>query len=204
MPPRGRICSPPLMPPAKRRLTLERVLGALARRGEPLLARLLAIGPIRRSLHRRALRAWRATDEPLIVCAGNINRSPFAAHLASQRSGSRARSAGFHPEAGRPSPQLTVAAAQARGVDLAAHRSAVLDHAAVSSASAIFIFDLENLARLAAREPRALPRTHLLGMLADERGVVIADPHGRDRAFLEGVLTQIETAIRRADLSFAS
>jgi protein-tyrosine-phosphatase len=192
------------MPPAKRELTLERVLGALARRGEPLLARLLAVGLIRRLLHRRALRAWRATDEPLIVCAGNINRSPFAAHLASQRPGSRARSAGFYPQAGRRSPRLTVTAAQARGVDLAAHRSAVLDHAAVARAAAIFIFDLENLARLAAREPRALPKTHFLGVLADDRGLVIADPHGRDRAFLEGVLTQIEDAIQRADLGFAS
>jgi protein-tyrosine-phosphatase len=187
------------MPPAKRRLTLERVLGALARRGQPLIARLLALGPIRRPLHRRALRAWAATDEPLIVCAGNINRSPYAARLARHRPGCRARSAGFYPEADRSSPPLTVEAAQARGVDLLAHRSAILDRSAISHASAIFVFDLENLARLAAREPRALPRTHFLGVLADSGGVVIADPHGRDRVVLDGVLTQIENAIERAD-----
>jgi protein-tyrosine phosphatase len=193
------------MPAAGGRLragfSLERVLAALARRAEPPLSRVLALAPLRRPLQRRALRAWRATDEPLIVCTGNINRSPFAAALARRRPGSRARSAGFYPEAGRPSPPATQAAASARGVDLSAHRSVVLDQAMIAGAGAIFAFDLQHLARLLARRPRAWRKLHLLGLLADGPGVLIVDPHGRQQAVLEAVLDQIAAAVERADLT---
>ncbi|MGA2454737.1 MAG: protein tyrosine phosphatase [Solirubrobacteraceae bacterium] len=189
------------MPAAKGRLSGERVVGGLARRGEPLAARVLDLGAIRRALHRRALRAWQASEAPLIVCAGNINRSAFAEQLARRRPESRASSAGFYPEAGRPSPPLTVAAAAARGVDLGAHRSRTIDDAIVAGADAIFVFDVQNLARLAVRWPRALRRTHLLGALADRGAVVIADPHGYDRAGLDAVLTQIAHAVERAERS---
>jgi len=180
-------------------LGLERVLGAVARRGESPAGRLLRIAPVRCALHRRAVRAWRATDEPLIVCFGNINRSPFAAQLARRRAGSRARSGGFYPQAGRCSPPGTVAGARAYEVDLSAHRSVVVDDAALARAPAIFVFDLQNLASVAARWPRALRRTHLVGALAEEGSLLIADPHGRGTLVLEQVLAQIATAIEHAD-----
>jgi protein-tyrosine phosphatase len=182
------------------RASLERVLGALGRSSEPLLAPLLERQPIRRSLHRRALRAWRATEEPLIVCMGNINRSPFAAELACRRAESRARSAGLYPIPDRPSPPLTVSAARAYGVDLQAHRSSTLDAATVAHAPAIFIFDLENLARLSVRYPLALWRAHFVGGLSDSGTVLISDPHGHEQPVLERVLSQIAGAIERADL----
>jgi protein-tyrosine-phosphatase len=192
---------PAPMPAAKNRLTLESALAASARRVEPALSRVLDLGPIRWPLHRRALRAWRATDEPLIVCTGNINRSPFAAQLARRRPASRAQAAGLYPEAGRPSPTETVTAAHARGVDLGAHRSVVLDDAMVARAAAIFVFDLQHVACLAIRWPRALRRTHFLGALADSGHVIIVDPHGRERLVLERTLTQITSAIESADLA---
>jgi protein-tyrosine-phosphatase len=179
--------------------SLERLLAGLARRGEPSLERLLALAPIRRRLHRRALSAWRASEEPLIVCAGNINRSPFAAALARRRPASRARSAGLYPLAGRPSPPASVAAAAARGVALGEHRSTPLRRSDAAGAQAIFIFDLENLARLAVRAPRAVRRTHFLGALAAAGGVLILDPHGREPAVLERVFAEIDRAIDEAD-----
>lgn len=187
------------MPATRNRLTLERALAASARRAEPALARALDLGPIRWALHRRALRAWRATDEPLIVCTGNINRSPFAAQLARRRPASRAHSAGLYPEAGRPSHTETLTVAHARGVDLDAHRSVVLDDAMVARAAAIFVFDLQHIAHLATRWPRALRRTHFLGALADSGPVIIVDPHGCERLVLESALTQITSAIESAD-----
>ncbi len=182
-------------------MTLERALGATARVAEPWIGRLLDRRPIRRVLHRRALKAWRATDEPLILCFGNINRSPFAAALARRRSGSRASSAGFYPQAGRPSPPLTVAGAEARGVDLAAHRSAIVSDDQLADAPVIFIFDLENLVRVATRRVSALRRTHFLGALAPVGAVLIADPHGRGQAMLEDVLSEIQCAVEQAGLA---
>jgi protein-tyrosine-phosphatase len=166
-----------------------------------MVARLLGLPPIRRALHRRALAAWRATDEPLVLCFGNINRSPFAATLARRRAGSRASSAGFYSQAGRPSPPLTVTCAHARGVDLAAHRSAIVSDEQLAKAPAIFIFDLENLARVAARRADALRRTYFLGALAPGGAVLIADPHGRGPEVLECVLSEIQRAVGDADLT---
>lgn len=180
------------------RPALERVLGAAARRTEPLLGGLLDIGPLRRLLHRRALRAWAATDAPLIVCHGNINRSPYAAALARQRGSAGALSAGLLPEPDRSSPPLTVEVARARGVGLDEHRSVPLREQLVGAATSIFVFDLENAVRLGVRFPAALHRTHFLGTLADRGPSIVPDPHGRDRAFLEGVLDQITSAVEDA------
>ncbi len=180
-------------------MRLERALSAGARRAEPLVGRLLGWERVRRVLHARARRAWRATDAPLIVCYGNINRSPFAKHLALRRPGSMASSAGLYLEAGRPSPPLTVAVAAAHGVDLSAHRSVAMGKELLDDASAIFIFDLDNFVRIAARHPSALRKTYFLGALASSGDPLIADPHGCGEAVLEGVLMRIERAVEWAE-----
>lgn len=154
---------------------------------------------LRGRLRRRALRAWRSTDAPLILCYGNINRSPFAAALARRRPGSRAVAAGFYRPGGRPAPEPTVALGARYGVDLSQHRSVEVDAAVLDDADAIFVFDLDNLARLAARRPRALARTHLLGSLGDGREVLIPDPHGHGSAALERAFARIAEAIGQAD-----
>ncbi len=141
------------------------------------------------------MRAWTAGDAPLIVCFGNINRSPYAAALARQRGIAGTRSAGLYPVADRPSPPLTVEVARTMGVDLEGHRSVIVDRSLVRDAPAIFVFDLENVVRLGVRVPAAIAKTHLLGPLAHRGPSIVPDPHGRDRAFLEGVLEQIRSAI---------
>jgi protein-tyrosine-phosphatase len=180
-------------------MRLERALSASARRIEPLIGRLLRRERIRRVLHTRALRAWQATDAPLIVCYGNINRSAFAEHLARRRAGASPSSAGLYMKAGRPSPAQTVTTAAARGVDLASHRSAVLDGALVSAAPAIFIFDLDNLVRIALRHPAALRKTYFFGALAGAGNTLITDPHGWGTEALEHVFNVIEQALHWAD-----
>jgi protein-tyrosine phosphatase len=180
-------------------MRLERALSAVARRIEPLVGRVLAREPARGALHARALRAWRATDEPLIVCYGNINRSPFAAQLARRRAAANPTSAGLYMRAGRPSPPLTVAVAAAHGVDLSAHRSVILDHELLERASAVFLFDLDNLVRIAVRHPPALRKTYFLGALAGAGNTLIADPHGHGPRALEEAFAEIEQALARGD-----
>jgi protein-tyrosine-phosphatase len=180
-------------------LLVTRTLKAAARATEPTIGRLLSIPLVRLALHRRAQRAWQATDAPLFVCFGNINRSPFAAQLARRIAPtSRATSAGFYPAVGRPTPAPTVKAAQARRIDLTAHRSTVLSRELLDAAEAIFVFDLQNLLELALTRPRALRRTHLLGALTSNEPIFIGDPHGQDQATLEAVLDQIERSLTSA------
>jgi len=154
--------------------------------------------PVRGTLRRRAQRAWRSTDAPLILCHGNINRSAFAAALARSRGRAGAHSAGFYPEEGRPSPAATIACAGEYGVSLTDHRSRRVTHGDLADAPAIFVFDLENLARVARLAPLALARTHFLGTLDDDSPMLIADPHGHGQAVLEDTLAQIARAVNHA------
>jgi protein-tyrosine-phosphatase len=99
--------------------------------------------PLRR---RRALAAIRRRPPPvsvLVVCHGNICRSPFAAvRLAAYLAptGVRVGSAGFiGPNRACP-PEAVVAAAR-RGVDLAAHRSQLLTAETARRADLIVVMD---------------------------------------------------------------
>jgi protein-tyrosine phosphatase len=183
--------------PAKRQL--ERVLVGVIRRLEGPLARILDTPVIHRRLHTSAVRAWRAPAMPLILCQGNINRSPFAEHLARQRPGSAAASAGFEATSGRRSPERTVTLAAAYGVDLTTHRSRLTDDQMIGATNAIFIFDLQNLARVLIRYPRVWRRVHFVGALSHDGAVVIRDPHGHGQAVLERSLGEIADAIRAVD-----
>ena len=99
------------------------------------------------------------------------------------------------------SPAVTIACAARYAVDLAAHRSARVSRGELGRAPAIFVFDLENLARVGSLAPRALARTHFVGALDDDRRVLIADPHGRGPEVLEATLARIAQAIERAEAS---
>jgi protein-tyrosine-phosphatase len=154
---------------------------------------------VRALLHRRAVRAWGSADAPLILCYGNINRSAFAAALARARGRQGAHSAGFYPVQGRPVPDATIACAKTFGVDLEGHRSARVTRRDTTEAQGIFVFDLENLARVAALDLRALARTHLLGALDDGPRPLIGDPYGRGQEVLERTMAQIARAIERGD-----
>jgi protein-tyrosine-phosphatase len=179
--------------------TLERVVVAAARRLDGPMEAVLRRPRLRALLRRRALRAWRATDSPLILCYGNINRSAFAAALARRMGHVGTCSAGFYPIEDRSAPDPTIACAEAYDVDLAGHRSARVSRRDLRGSPAIFVFDLENLARVATLDPRALARTHLLGTLDDDPRVLIADPHGRGNDVLERTLARIARAIERGE-----
>lgn len=178
---------------------VERVLVGIARRLEAPGGAMLERPWIRTQLHRRAVRAWHATDGPLILCYGNINRSAFAAALARSRGRPGARSGGFYPVQSRPAPGVTIASAATHGVELADHRSRLITRDDLMAARAIFVFDLENIARVAALSPSALARTHLVGTLDEDPRVLIADPHGRPAAVLEQTVARIVRAVDHAE-----
>jgi protein-tyrosine-phosphatase len=98
-------------------------------------------------LHRgRTLAALRRRPPPvsvLVVCHGNICRSPFAAaRLAGYLApaGVRVGSAGFIGPSRACPPEAVMAAAR-RGVDLAAHRSQLLTAATARRADLIVVMD---------------------------------------------------------------
>ena len=131
---------------------------AMARRGSEARLR---DGPIR---------------QVLVVCHGNIYRSALVGRYLMQHlpDGVSVRSGGCHPVAGRPAPERHVLYSRRYGVDLAEHRSAVIDSSDIEWADTIVLMDSRNwqaLMNLGA------PRDRLvwLGVL-DGAGAEIPDP----------------------------
>jgi protein-tyrosine-phosphatase len=153
---------------------------------------------VRRRLAQRALRGWHG-GTLAFVCLGNICRSPFAERLANQRldGTQRVLSAGYFPEKGRRSPATAIDVARKLGVDLAGHRSRVLDEGIVRDADAIFVFDADNHRRVRAY-PGARRKLHFMGSLAPDGPLFIADPYGGSARDYEVTYRRIEALIERA------
>jgi L-ascorbate metabolism protein UlaG (beta-lactamase superfamily)/protein-tyrosine-phosphatase len=137
----------------------------------------------------------------LMVCKGNICRSPLAeALVAGQPAPPHVESAaimdwnvGSAPHAG------TRAVASDRGVDLSALRARQVTESDFTRFDVILCMDRENLSALQAlRPPNSRARIGMLGAYLKPGEVPdIQDPWGRDRAAFEAVHDQIDMACNR-------
>jgi len=122
----------------------------------------------------------------LVLCDGNICRSPFVEHLLSARlaaapgTGVAVESAGLRAALGHPAPPLARAAAARHGVDLSPHRSQPVTPALVAGADLILVMDLDQRARLVAAHPGAAEKVVLMARFDPER---IASPEVPDPIF---------------------
>jgi protein-tyrosine-phosphatase len=136
----------------------------------------------------------------VVLCHGNICRSPFAAALLARRAEAaglrlEVASAGTIPLTGRRSPAAAIAAARAHAIDLVPHRSACLAPAEAEAAAAVLIFDDRNrleLRRIGARRGINLLR---LGDLIGRRS--LDDPYGGEAEGFDACYAQIEEAVDR-------
>ena len=125
----------------------------------------------------------------LVVCHGNIIRSPFAGHVLRRAIGDRGGpfvfSAGLEAVPGTSSPPAAIAAAKDRGVDLRQHTATRLDADLVAASDVILVMDLDQLVSLRKRFPEARLKTFLLTSLAPEAPLEVVDPvNGDDLVFL--------------------
>jgi protein-tyrosine phosphatase len=101
----------------------------------------------------------------LVLCNGNIFRSPFAAAVlrrAAGPHGARVESAGLVGP-GRPSPADALAAAATSGVDLSAHRAQLVTAELVRWADLILVMDGRQRRTICERFGRAQRDVMLLG-----------------------------------------
>lgn len=139
--------------------------------------------PVRR---RRALSRLAQLDPQriLVVCHGNICRSPFAAarlRAALESPPTRSvASAGFI-RPGRPCPDPARTAAAERGINLGTHRSAVLTRDAVQKCDLCLVMDAEQRRKLVSEFGASVDRIVLLGDLDPDRSHsrAVEDPEGR-------------------------
>jgi protein-tyrosine-phosphatase/predicted ATP-grasp superfamily ATP-dependent carboligase len=160
------------------RASAEWVAGRARGRGQRMVAGLRAMVRAlfrlpERSLHPRRQRStvgrlarWPRPGSVVVLCYGNICRSPYAAAVARRRlpAGIRVGSAGFFgPD--RPAPSEAIAVAAERGVDLSPHRSRQMTANIVWSADLILVMEARQRRRMIERFPTIADRVVLLGDL---------------------------------------
>ncbi|WP_157995300.1 arsenate-mycothiol transferase ArsC [Peristeroidobacter soli] len=132
----------------------------------------------------------------LVVCYGNIYRSPFAGVSLRQALSPEieVRSSGFHRVAGRQSPERHVIMSRARNIDLSSHRSTRITPEDLQWADIVVLMDRHNWGLL---DELGADHSKLVWLGAFGPGdIEIADPYELDDAHAQRVLDQLEQASR--------
>lgn len=134
----------------------------------------------------------------LVMCYGNIYRSPFvAAWLTTRlagRPGFEIRSAGFHHVPARPSPPEYVRLAHDYHIDLTPHRSRLVAPADLEWAEAIVIMDRYNWERLRSSGAQVQAKIIWLGAFDAVGPLEIEDPYGLSPARVQTIVGQMQVA----------
>jgi len=136
----------------------------------------------------------------LIVCQGNIIRSPFAAQLVAdalrERGWPSVLSAGLAAVPGRPPHPTAALIATTQRVDLSTHAASALAADVVAASDIIFVMDVAQLVALHERFPAARGRAFLLTSLAADAPLEITDPVDGDEARFRSCFDHIARAVR--------
>lgn len=134
-------------------------------------------------------------DSVLVVCAGNICRSPTAEYVLKQKLVGKnvsVSSAGLTALEGKPADAMAQQIALAHGVDLSAHQGRQITSALVAQNAVILVMEERHLQDLCARYPQARGKTFLLGKWLGDKEV--PDPYKQSREAFEHVYQLVESA----------
>ncbi|MBE9572723.1 MAG: hypothetical protein IMF11_19020 [Proteobacteria bacterium] len=166
------------------------------------------------------IRNPRRTGHPesfLFVCKGNINRSPFAEHLAGKLVGNTLieeatfYSGGLNVSRSTPPPKEAILAAESFGVQLNGHRSRGINREMIESFDMIVAMETWQLQALKKSFPKYKDKAYLLPLFDTQEGAKrhgfsrynIQDPYGRSldefrvcfqriKRCIEGLFEEIE------------
>jgi protein-tyrosine-phosphatase len=170
-----------------------------------LILRLIerVLHPLRRAASRRLITSTVKPGPILVLCHGNICRSPYAEHsLARALPGAAASvfpvdSAGFiGPDRGSPAEAL--AAAERAGIDLSEHRSKLFTKELVQDSSLIVVMSAQQKRGIRSRFPSTVPPVLVLGDLdpLPIEGRTIKDPWKCDASVFDQSYARIERCMR--------
>jgi protein-tyrosine phosphatase len=135
-------------------------------------------------------------DRILVVCVGNICRSPTAEVLLRDRlkdRGIQVESAGLAAIVGASVDPIAESVLQANGLTAAGHVARQLSREMVSAAAMVVAMDKRHISAIQALSPEARGKTFLLGRWQGE--LAIPDPYGRDRGAFEHAFGLIRDAV---------
>lgn len=120
----------------------------------------------------------------LVLCYGNIYRSPFVERYLRERlaagSSIEVRSAGFHAKANRSSHSDYIELVSAFDVNLLSHRSQKVSDEMLSWADLVLIMDGKNYKLTLQLCPACNNKLVWLGAFKNQGNVEIDDPYGQD------------------------
>jgi protein-tyrosine phosphatase len=133
----------------------------------------------------------------LVVCVGNVCRSPMAAALLARRLSGRGQgpaveSAGIAALVGRAADPIAVELLRERGIDLSGHRARQLTEELVTRADLVLAMEQGHVRSIEAAFPHARGRVHRIGRW---QGFDVPDPYGKPRAAFEHSLERIDRGI---------
>ena len=144
---------------------------------------------------------WSRVQRLVFVCKGNICRSPYT-EIRARRLGLAAISMGLDTRPQSPADPQAIRAAARKGVDLAAHRSALFDSSVLGPADLLVGFEPWHALAMLAGAAASGAQVTLAGLWAQPMRPDVGDPHGRSDAYFavcyEVLDSAVETMARRS------
>ncbi|MDB6078963.1 MAG: protein tyrosine phosphatase [Akkermansiaceae bacterium] len=129
----------------------------------------------------------------LVVCEGNICRSPMAEGLlADSLPGVKLHSAGLGAVLGSPADEMALQLMAQRGIDIGAHRARQITRQMCLEADIVFVMEREQRQRLEKTYPEACGRIFRLGEPMD---LDIPDPYRKPASAFRTALSIIDDGI---------
>ncbi len=135
-------------------------------------------------------------NRALIVCVGNICRSPTAEALLRHRLGERAvavESAGLAAMRGSPIDPLAERMLVAHGLTGEGHVARQIDQPLIEGAGIVLAMERRHISALRALSPRSAGKIFLLGKW--QGNIDIPDPYGREIDAFERAYRMIDIAV---------
>ncbi len=142
-------------------------------------------------------------ERVLMVCTGNICRSPMAEALLRARFERRGRgtvaSAGLAAVEGRPADPFAVELLAERGIDLSGHRARQLTPELLPHFDLVLVMDAAQHRRLTTLAPSLRGRIQRIGGFS---GFDVPDPYGEPRGEFARALALIERGLDEFERTF--
>ncbi|PHR95611.1 MAG: hypothetical protein COA78_29885 [Blastopirellula sp.] len=134
----------------------------------------------------------------LVLCYGNICRSPFVEHSLISSFNNDAyevKSAGFHENINRNSPDYYQDICRGEGIDLENHKSVLVNSDLANWADLILLMDYKNYECAKSKlSPPNLKKCYFLG--GDEKGdIEILDPYGKSSKEILAIVLQMKKSV---------